>query len=97
MGTIVSVLSAPICDDFAGSRHEANSLIRGGTKVWFPAVNEGYFDESRNLSHYPLEVAKRAFIDDSREPGGVAQSGDARGQIRAPYNKEFVYTLWESL
>ena len=84
MGTIVSVLRAPICDDFAGFRHVVDSLVRGGTKVWVPAVNEGYFNEPRDLSHYPLEIVKRVIIDDSREPGGVTQSGDARGQIRAP-------------
>ena len=90
MGTIVSVLGTPICNNLAGFRHVGDDLLWGGTEVWGPAVYEGYFDEPSNFCHDPLEIFERVVIDDCSKTGGIEQSGDVRGQFRAPYNKDFV-------
>ena len=59
MGTIVAVLRAPVCYYLAGIRHVSDDLLRGGTEVLGPAVNEGYFYEPRDPCHDSPKVFER--------------------------------------
>ena len=45
MGSIVSVMHTPVCNNVASAEHWNDDLLRGGTEVRGPAVNEGYFYE----------------------------------------------------
>ena len=59
MGTIVSVIFAPISYSLARAGHGDDHLLRGGTEVFGPAVNKGYFYGSFDTGHYSLEVFER--------------------------------------
>ena len=71
MSAIVSVVFTPISNNLARAGHGDDHLLWGGTKVFGPAVNKGYFYGSFNTGHYPLEVFERGVSSYSSNKVGI--------------------------
>ena len=86
VSSFVFVVHTPVYDNLSSADHFDDDLLRGGTEVRGPAVNEGYFYESRNFCHSPLEMCERGIVSHCRDTSCVEQSGDVVREIGAAHN-----------
>ena len=86
MSSIVSVVHTPVYNNAASADHWNDDLLRGGTEVRGPAVNEGYFYDSQNCCHSPLEMFERGIVSHCRDTSCIEQSGDVGRKIGAAHN-----------